>query len=113
MGASVLDDFDRAVERVVRAIPKGRVLSYGAVAARAGRWGGARHVAKSLRRLKGVPWWRVIRSDGTLAAAVALEQGRRLRAEGIDVRARRVVEAQKHRAPLAAVKRRYPSSRGS
>ncbi|MFN0061437.1 MAG: MGMT family protein [Myxococcaceae bacterium] len=85
-----LSDFDRAVARIVRGIPRGQVMSYGSVAARAGRWGGARHVAKSLRRLPGTPWWRVIRSDGTLAQAVALEQASRLRREGLTVRGRRV-----------------------
>jgi methylated-DNA-protein-cysteine methyltransferase-like protein len=105
MASSMLDDFDRAVERVVRGIPKGRVLSYGSVAARAGRWGGARHVAKSLRKLKGVPWWRVIRADGSLAGAVALEQARRLRAEGVQVMRRRVVRAEKLRAAPLGMRR--------
>src|ERR1700742_3420317 len=97
---SQVSDFDRHVGRVVRAIPKGRILSYGSVAARAGRWGGARHVAKSLRRLKGIPWWRVIRSDGTLAAAVALEQARHLRAEGVAFERLRVVEDASLRAGM-------------
>ncbi|MFY0524492.1 hypothetical protein ACN28I_15415 [Archangium gephyra] len=30
-----------------------------------------------------MPWWRVIRSDGMLAPAVAVEQARRLKAEGV------------------------------
>ena len=93
-----LSHFDKQVERIVKGIPKGRILSYGSVAARAGRWGGARHVAKSLRRLKGIPWWRVIRSDGSLADAVAIEQSRRLRKEGIEIRGRRVLGATKLRA---------------
>ncbi len=63
-----LSEFDRAVRRVVRAIPKGQVSSYSQVAQRAGRPGGARHVASALRRLRDVPWWRVIQAGGTLQA---------------------------------------------
>ncbi len=97
-----LSHFDRQVARVVRAIPEGRVLSYGAVAARAGRWGGARHVAKSLRRIGDLPWWRVIRSDGTLAPPVAEEQARRLRREGVEVVGRRVVGARRLAGPAGS-----------
>jgi methylated-DNA-protein-cysteine methyltransferase related protein len=70
------------VRRIVRAIPRGRVLSYGEVALRAGRPGGARAVVRALHQLDDVPWWRVVRSDGTLAPQVALEQGQLLLAEG-------------------------------
>ncbi|MBI3183321.1 MAG: MGMT family protein [Myxococcales bacterium] len=75
--------FDRAVARVVRAIPRGSTLSYGAVAAVAGRPGAARAVVRALYRVRGLPWWRVIRSDGTLAPEVAPEQAGRLRSEGV------------------------------
>ena len=40
--------------------------------------------------LKGAPWWRVIRADLTLAEGVAVEQARRLKAEGVDVKGGRV-----------------------
>lgn len=39
-------------------------------------------MVRALRLLEGLPWWRVIRSDGSLAEQVRAEQGRRLRAEG-------------------------------
>jgi methylated-DNA-protein-cysteine methyltransferase-like protein len=44
-------------------------------------------VGHELKELKSpsVPWWRVIRADGTLAPSVAHEQARRLRAEGVEV----------------------------
>ena len=83
-------DFDERVAKVVRAIRKGTVTSYGQVAASAGAPRGARAVVQALNRLRGLPWWRVIRSDGTLAPEVAREQARRLRAEGVAVRGRRV-----------------------
>ena len=70
------------MRRIVRSIPRGRVLSYGEVALRAGRPGGARAVVRALHQLDDVPWWRVLRADGTLAPPVAREQGQPLAAEG-------------------------------
>ena len=83
-------DFTKSVAVVVRAIPPGQTLSYGAVAMLAGRPGGARAVVRALRTVAGLPWWRVIRADRSLAPEVAEEQGRRLRAEGVAVSGRRV-----------------------
>ncbi len=91
-----LTDFEREVARVVRAIPKGQVSSYGQVAQRAGRPGGARMISRVLWKVRGLPWWRVVQAGGTLAPQVAPEQARRLRAEGVEVRGRKVVGA---RAP--------------
>jgi methylated-DNA-protein-cysteine methyltransferase-like protein len=90
-GSERVVDFDERVAKVVRSIRKGTVASsYGQVAASAGAPRGARAVVQALNRLRGLPWWRVIRSDGTLAPEVATEQARRLRAEGVVVRGRRV-----------------------
>ena len=75
--------FPEAVRRAVRAIPRGEVRSYAQVALYAGRPGAARGVGRELKTLENVPWWRVIRSDGMLAPAVAVEQARRLKAEGV------------------------------
>ncbi len=83
--------FYDAVMKAVRAIPRGEVRSYAQVALYAGRPGAARGVGQELKVLqhpKSVPWWRVIRSDGTLASAVSHEQARRLRAEGVEVEQR-------------------------
>ncbi len=77
--------FPEAVRRAVRAIPRGEVRSYAQVALYAGRPGAARGVGRELKTLENVPWWRVIRADGTLAPAVAVEQARRLKAEGVDL----------------------------
>jgi methylated-DNA-protein-cysteine methyltransferase related protein len=82
------------VSRVVRAIPHGRVLSYGRVAVLAGLPGRARLIGKLMSRIGlQLPWWRVIRSDCTLAEEVAVEQARRLRREGVRVNGRRVARA--------------------
>jgi methylated-DNA-protein-cysteine methyltransferase related protein len=83
--------FADRVAAVVRAIPRGKTLSYSGVANLAGRPGGARAVTRALQATKGLPWWRVIRSDKTLAYEVADEQARRLRAEGVKIVGRRVL----------------------
>ena len=91
--------FDEAVAEAIRAIPAGRVLSYSQVALRAGRPRGARAVARALRHLHGVPWWRVIRADRTLAKEVAAEQAALLRAEGVEIEGRRIVSLPDDRPP--------------
>lgn len=87
---ATLTAFEKSVAAVVRAIPKGSTLSYAGVALRANRPGGARSVVRALRNLRGIPWWRVIRSDGTMAVEVAAEQAQRLRREGLHIKGRRV-----------------------
>jgi methylated-DNA-protein-cysteine methyltransferase related protein len=83
--------FARDVLRVVASVPPGGVLTYGEVAREAGRPGAARAVGAALRRHGAeVPWWRIVPADGRLVAGLAAEQGRRLRAEGVGVRAGRV-----------------------
>lgn len=86
-----MTDFEKAVAAAVKAIPRGTTASYARVALFAGKPGAARGVVRALRIAKGLPWWRVIRSDGTLAKEVAAEQARRLRREGVEVKGRRVV----------------------
>jgi methylated-DNA-protein-cysteine methyltransferase related protein len=54
----------------IRAIPAGSIASYGAIAAAAGLPNGARMVARVLHsssRSQDLPWWRVVRADGTIA----------------------------------------------
>ncbi|HUM11962.1 MAG TPA: MGMT family protein [Myxococcaceae bacterium] len=79
-------ELEQTVARVVRAIPRGRVLSYSRVAVLAGVPGRARLIGKLMGRIGArLPWWRVLRADRTLAEEVALEQAKRLRAEGVRV----------------------------
>jgi methylated-DNA-protein-cysteine methyltransferase-like protein len=84
------EEQDRAVAKVVKAIPRGKVLSYSQVALRAGMPGNPRGVVRALKRIENVPWWRVIRSDGTVAPAMAKHQLSKLEAEGHPIRGRRV-----------------------
>ena len=62
-----MPSFQKKVYRVVRGIPKGKVLSYGRVAALAGRPGAGRAVGNILNKNPNpevVPCHRVIKSDG-------------------------------------------------
>jgi len=55
---------------VLKAVPKGRVISYGGAAARAGVPNGGRTTARLLHACSekdGLPWHRVVRSDGRIA----------------------------------------------
>ena len=60
--------FDKAVWDTVASIPCGQVLSYGEVARAAGYPRHARLVSKAMSRCTiPLPWYRVVRSDRTLA----------------------------------------------
>lgn len=62
--ASAPLDFAGAVLMVVADIPRGRVMTYGDVAAELGSRG-ARAVGRVMATEgSGVPWWRVVRADG-------------------------------------------------
>jgi methylated-DNA-protein-cysteine methyltransferase related protein len=70
---------------VVAQIPKGRVATYGDIAARAGSRS-PRLAGYVLSQLSDddTPWHRVVRADGTPARHLADEQLRRLRVEGVE-----------------------------
>jgi alkylated DNA nucleotide flippase Atl1 len=62
-----MDDYSSRVLDVVDAIPPGKVMSYGDIAEYLGS-GGPRQVGHVMATFGGgVPWWRVIHSDGTPA----------------------------------------------
>jgi methylated-DNA-protein-cysteine methyltransferase related protein len=85
---------DQAFYKVIRSIPKGRVSTYGKVAAAAGFPLYHRAVAKFLRGelSSSVPWQRVLGAGGEikLRGDAAVEQRRRLRSEGVAFEGRRV-----------------------
>jgi methylated-DNA-protein-cysteine methyltransferase related protein len=84
--------FRLAVEKVIRSIPRGKVLTYGAVAKVAGYAGRSRMVARILQRGFGLPWQRVLGAGGEikLRGDSGAEQRFRLQAEGVRFRGRRV-----------------------
>jgi methylated-DNA-protein-cysteine methyltransferase-like protein len=78
--------FRDAVKVVVSDLARGEVLTYGEVARRAGYPRAARAVGNVLATTMGLPWWRVVRANGDLAAHSREEQARRLRREGVSIR---------------------------
>ncbi|NNF10630.1 MAG: MGMT family protein [Acidimicrobiia bacterium] len=75
--------FQQAVIAVVSALKPGEVATYAEVAAEAGHPGSAQAVANVLRRVPGLPWWRVIPSSGRLYRTHRPTQEPLLRAEGV------------------------------
>ncbi len=85
--------FESAVVAVIQATKPGDVVSYGEVAAEAGYPGAARAVGGVLKRVDGLPWWRVVTATGRLIPHGAQRQAALLRAEGVTVAGDRVVGA--------------------
>ncbi len=80
------------IQATVRRIPKGKVATYGDVAAASGFPGAARQVVWALRGAKGLPWHRVLGAKGKilLPGESGLEQRLRLRTEGVEIAGDRV-----------------------
>ena len=75
-----------AVLSAVEQIPPGRVLSYGDVAELVGG-GGPRQVGQVMAIHGGaVPWWRVVRANGSTAVRKEAGQLHLLKAEGCPIR---------------------------
>lgn len=88
---------DRAIMRVVRQIPKGKVATYGQVAAAAGYPLYHRQVVQVLRKAgDALPWHRVLGAGGAikLQRDSAHEQRLRLEMEGVHFRGARVSMAE-------------------
>ena len=81
-------DPEEYVERVltcVEQIPRGRVTTYGAIADVVGS--GPRRVGNVMARHGGpVPWWRVVRADGSLPPSHEGEARQRYLEEGTPLR---------------------------
>jgi methylated-DNA-protein-cysteine methyltransferase related protein len=83
--AGPLTAFQTAVVEVVRGLDRGEVVSYDEVATEAGHPGSAQAVANVLRRIPGLPWWRVVPSSGRLYRTHAPTQRPLLEAEGLSI----------------------------
>jgi len=96
-----------AIAAAIRKIPRGKVSTYGAVAEAAGYPRCARHVAKVLNQVLGLPWQRVLGSGGriSLPGEYGLEQRFLLETEGIRFKGRRV--------DLAAFEHQFSASRST
>lgn len=104
-------DADAARRKIlaeVRRVPAGRVAAYGEIARRAGLPGRARLVARVLASNDddGLPWHRILRADGRIAfpprSAGYREQSARLKAEGVKLRAGRVLVEKRDATDLDA-----------
>jgi methylated-DNA-protein-cysteine methyltransferase-like protein len=85
------DSFPAAVDRVLRALGSGEVVTYGEVAAEAGWPGAARAVGRLLASSdEAYPWWRVVTASGRLVPGHEDEHERLLRSEGVAVSGGRV-----------------------
>ena len=85
-----MTEFSDAVVAVIERLEPGEVVTYGEVALEAGDPGAARAVGNLLRETPGLPWWRVVASDGRLVPGTEARQAELLRAEAVLVTAGRV-----------------------
>lgn len=84
------EKFDTAICKIVSQIPAGRVMAYGEVARAAGFPRHARMVSRAMSRSEEqLPWYRVVRSDRTLAFPDGSEYYRKqtdlLKREGVQI----------------------------
>jgi methylated-DNA-protein-cysteine methyltransferase related protein len=90
-----VNEFQRRVWRLVVQIPRGRVATYGQIAAWLGWPRRARMVGMAMRHCpQGVPWQRVVNAQGAISARAAvgsmLTQRILLEQEGVGLRRGRV-----------------------
>ena len=95
------------IAATIRAIPRGKVSTYGAVAKAAGYPGRARYVGTVLKEVPGLPWQRVLGSGGRIAVPgeYAFEQRFLLQAEGVRFKGRRV--------DMATFEHHFPAKRAA
>lgn len=80
-GPTEREEYVERVLEIVEQIPPGRVTTYGTIAETVGS--GPRRVGSVLAQHSGpVPWWRVIRADGSLPPSHRGEAERRYTEEG-------------------------------
>jgi len=95
-------EFTLRIFKLIKSIPRGRVSSYGRIAAMAGDARQARQVAwilHSSSEKQGLPWHRVIGSRGRISLPPSKggrEQRRRLEEEGVRVGSGGVVDLRKY-----------------
>ena len=91
------EEFDPKVWQVVNAIPVGEVMGYGEVARAAGFPRYSRMVSGAMSRSpEPLPWFRVVKSDRTLAfeadSESYREQAQLLKQDGIRIEGRKIIE---------------------
>lgn len=95
---SDLTPLQRAIVSAVEDLAEGEVVSFGDVAARAGRPDAARAAGAVLAgSADSLPWWRVVYSSGHLPPCNPGLQAQRLAEEGVHLRGFRVIDAPRGR----------------
>jgi methylated-DNA-protein-cysteine methyltransferase related protein len=95
---------------LVKKIPRGRVMTYGQLAAAAKLPGGARAAGRAMAACpsgSGIPWHRVVGAGGRLLLREpnVWMQRKLLESEGVQVAERRILDFKSHRWPRARPKR--------
>lgn len=99
--AAAQEAYVEAVLAIVEQIPEGRACTYGVIAEAVGR-GGPRQVGRVMAMYGGgVPWWRVVRADGSLPEAHQQGALGHYREEGTPLRGS-ITDAASLRVDLAA-----------
>ncbi|KAA5547037.1 cysteine methyltransferase [Roseiconus nitratireducens] len=82
----MLTQFQQRMSDAVRDLRRGEVVSFGDVAAAAGRPTAARAAGRLLSQgCDDLPWWRVVYSDGRLPPCNPSLQAERLQEEGVQL----------------------------
>ena len=87
--------FERQLATAIANLERGEVVSFGDIAARAGRPKASRAAGRMLSTVVDteLPWWRVVYSSGKLPPCNPVLQSARLADEGVDVENNRVTRA--------------------
>ena len=107
--------FKDKVIKVVKSVPKGKVVSYGQVALYVGIPRAARQVGWTLNRMKGAedaPWWRVVNNQGRISIKgskyTAADQMDLLRKESIEISDDLTFDIEKYRfVPSAGMLKKF------
>ena len=83
--------FAERVRAALAALRPGEVVTYGEIAEEVGHPGAARAVGNVVADSEGLPWWRLVTASGRLVPGHEREQAKRLAAEGVTIRSKRVV----------------------
>ena len=87
-------ELQREIMAAVLDLSEGEVVSFGDLAARAGRPNASRAAGAVLAKSEDtLPWWRVVYSDGHLPPCNPSLQAERLADEGVELRGFRVVRS--------------------
>ena len=86
------DEIFPRIRAMIMKIPRGKVSSYGAIAAAAGFPRGARLTVRALSQAHGLPWHRVVAAGGRIAipGEHGLDQRFRLEMEGVKFSGKKV-----------------------